>query len=105
MVLETGELEVPTRVAKTLTELTDEPRPEVALGLVLKDALEYRLGKVKEDISELRDKHDVVFSTFKKRWLAGEIPDHHSYPVEKDFWEWEGLVSRLAVLNRLKKWL
>ncbi len=105
MVLETGELEVPTQVAKTLTELTDEPRPEVALRLVLKDALEYRLGKVQESISNFRDKYDVAFSTFKKRWLAGEVPDRHSYPVEKDFWEWEGLVSRLAVLNRLKKWL
>lgn len=105
MVLKTGELEVPTQVARTLIELTDEPRPEVALGLVLKDALEYRLGKVQEDIAKLRDKYEVAFSTFRKRWLAGEIPDRHSYPVEKDFWEWEGLVSRLAVLNRLKKWL
>ena len=105
MVLETGELEVPTRVAKTLTELTDDPRPEVALGLVLKDALEFRLGKVQGGISKFRDKYEVAFSTFRKRWLAGEIPDRHSYPVEKDFWEWEGLVSRRAVLNRLKKWL
>lgn len=103
--LETDELQIPTQVAKTLTELTDEPRPEIALRLVLKDALEYRLGKVQEGISNFRDKYDIAFSTFKKKWLAGEIPNRYSYPIEKDFWEWEGLVSRLAVLNRLKKWL
>lgn len=102
---ETEEFQLPAQVAKTLTDLTDEPRPEVALRLVLKDALEYRLGDVQKGVSEFRDKYGMAFSTFKKRWLGGEISERYSYPIEKDFWEWEGLVSRLVVLNRLKKWL
>lgn len=105
MKLEAAEFQVPTQVAKTLTQLTDEPRLEIALRLVLKDALEHRLEKVQKGIFKFRNKYKVTFSTFKKRWLAGKVPNRHSYPVEKDFWEWEGLVSRLTVLDRLKKWL
>jgi hypothetical protein len=99
------DFQVPPQYAKTLTELTDEPRLEVALRLVLKDALEYRFEKVKEGLSQFRDKYGVAFPTFKKQWLTKKIPNRHSYPVERDYWEWEGLTSRLAVLNRLKKWL
>lgn len=96
---------LPTQVAKTLTQLTDEPRPEVALRLVVKDALKLRLGEVRRDIKRFKDKYGSEFSTFKKKWLEGKVADRYSHSVEKDFWEWEGLVSRLAVLNRLKKWV
>jgi len=105
MAVEVSELQIPPQFANTLTKLTDEPRLDVALRLVLKDALEYRLGKVQKSLLAFRNKYQVAFPTFKKRWLTGQIPNHHSYPVEKDFWEWEGLVSRFTVLNQLKKWL
>lgn len=100
-----SEFQIPTQIAKTLTELTDEPRPDVALRLVLKDALEYRLEQVQEGLEHYRQKYKISFSTFKKKWQADKIVKRHSYPVEKDYWEWEGLISRQAMLNSLKRWL
>jgi hypothetical protein len=43
-------LVLPKGTARALRDLTGEPRPDVALLLVLRDALAYRLGQIETDL-------------------------------------------------------
>lgn len=98
-------IRVPPKLADTLTQLTDEPRVEVALRMVMNDALTHRLTNIHSELKVFRKKYNLNFSDFKKKWKKGEIKDKYSYSVEQDYWEWEGLQSRAATLKRLQKWL
>lgn len=33
------------------------------------------------------------FAAFQQAWQEGRIPDGHSHPVEKDYWEWEAAIT------------
>ena len=85
---------IPKVNLKVLTELTGEPRFEVALSMTLRDALEHRLEKIKNTLDIFEGKYKMPFKNFKKLWEKEKIPDQYSYGKEQDFLEWEGLVTR-----------
>jgi asparagine synthetase A len=33
------------------------------------------------------------FEAFKQAWNEDQIPNKHSYEVERDYWEWEAAVT------------
>ena len=96
---------VPKVTLQALTELTGEPRFEVALTIALRDAVEHRLEKIEEAIRNYEEKYGLSFEQFQARGQNQEIPDQFSYRVESDYLEWEGLVSRKKKLEKIHQWL
>jgi hypothetical protein len=96
---------VPKVALKALTELTGEPRFDVALLITLRDAIEHRLEKINVAIQNYERKYDMSFEQFQARGEENNIPDQFSYEVEDDYLEWEGLVSRKEKLLKINQWL
>ncbi|MFO7633705.1 MAG: hypothetical protein R6W76_14270 [Caldilinea sp.] len=80
-------------VATILTTLTHEPRLEVAVTLAVKDWLQLRLSVIESQKQAFEEKYGMDFADFRAAWGAGEIADQYSYEVERDYWEWEGLLT------------
>ncbi len=92
---------IATNISKTLIEITGEPRIEIAILELLKDAIEHRIEKINAEIKNLEGKHLMSFEEFKNKFNSGTIPDSYTYSVETDYLEWEGLVNRLSKYNSL----
>lgn len=90
---------------RALTELTGEPRLDVALLIALQDAVEHRLGKIDEAIQEFEQKYGMRFEQFQARAREGKVPNQFSHEVESDYLEWEGLVSRKKKIEKIGQWL
>lgn len=88
-------------ISKTLLEITGEPRAEIAILELLKDAVEHRIEKIGAEIKKLEGKYLMTFEEFKDKFNSGKITDSYSYSVETDFLEWEGLINRLSKYNSL----
>lgn len=85
---------IPKAALRALTEITGEPRFDVALLIALKDALDYRLEKIDESIYQLEQKYGMSFAQFQSLGEERKIPDQFSLAVESDYFEWDGLISR-----------
>ncbi|QGA80932.1 hypothetical protein [Candidatus Nanohalobium constans] len=85
--------------AKLLKDVTGESRVDSAVRSTVRDAMIYRLGKVEDQIEGFEEKYGMSFEEFEDEWEDNNIDDKHSHEVEKDFWEWEGLVSRKKVIE------
>ena len=96
---------IPKVALRALTELTGEPRFDVALLIALRDTVEHRLEKIGEAIHEYERKYDMSFQQFLARGEDKGIPDQFSYEVESDYLEWDGLMSRKRKLERIRQWL
>jgi len=64
-----------------VSDLTQEPRLEVALPMAVKDW------------DTFQQRYGMDFAAFKQAWQQGQISDQHSYQVERDYWEWEATIS------------
>jgi hypothetical protein len=85
---------VSTNISKVLLDLTGEPRTELAIIEIMKDAVEHRIEKIEAELKAYEDKYGMPFEDFKRKFENEEISEAHSYEVETDYLEWEGLVSR-----------
>ena len=90
---------------KILKDLTGEDRLDAAVHMTLKDAVEHKLEKIEDGIKAFERKHGAKFNDFKKKWESGEIKGKYTRPIEKDFMEWEALLSRKKRLEKALKWL
>jgi len=98
-------VDIPKIALKVLTDLTGEPRFEVALWMALRDTLEHRLEKIAVECAMFEKKYGMDFAAFKQRWEVEQVPNQYAYDVEKDYLEWEGLVTRQAKLEETYQWL
>ena len=98
-------VDIPKIALKVLTDLTGEPRFEVALWMALRDTLEHRLEKIAVECAMFEKKYGMGFAAFKQRWEVEQVPNQYTYAVEKDYLEWEGLVTRQAKLEETYQWL
>ena len=80
-------------VYQVLSDLTGEPRLEVALPLAIKDWVRLKLKEARQQQDAFRQHYGMDFSAFKQAWQQGQIPNQHSYEVERDYWEWEAAVT------------
>ncbi len=96
---------IPKVALRALTELTGEPRLDVALLLTLQDAIEYRLEKINAAIKTYEQKYGTSFDQFQSRGQEESIPNQFSHEVESDYLEWDGLVSRKQKLKKIRQWL
>jgi hypothetical protein len=78
---------------RILSDLTQEPRREVALPLDMKDWIRLRLKEAREQRETFERRHGMEFQAFKQAWQEGSIENKHSYEVERDYWEWEAAVT------------
>lgn len=92
---------VSVNISKTLMDITGEPRPEIAILEILKDAVEYRIEKIEAELKRLEEKYHMTFEEFKEKFDREEIEEPYSYNVETDYLEWEGLISRLSKYRSL----
>ena len=96
---------IPKVALRALTELTGEPRADVALLIALKDAVERRLEIVEEAVHEFEQKYRMTFEQFQARGEEGKIPNQFSYEMESVYLEWDGLISRKKNLEKIGQWL
>jgi hypothetical protein len=86
-------------IYRILSDLTQEPRVEVALPLAIKDWVRLKLKETSEQLFESR--YGTDFAAFQKAWEQGQIADQHSYDVEHDYWEWEAVVTDEEQLRQM----
>jgi len=82
------------QLLKVLTDVTGEVKLESALRIVAQEAVVHRLERMAEQLHTLEQKYGTSFEEFDQRFQAGEIPNQHSFEVEQDYLEWEGLLCR-----------
>ncbi|HBY96402.1 MAG: hypothetical protein M5U01_08305 [Ardenticatenaceae bacterium] len=80
-------------IYQILTDLTQEPRWEVALPLAMKELVRLKLKEAREQREAFERRYGMEFDAFQQAWQAGRIADRHSYEVERDYWEWEAVVT------------
>ena len=97
--------QIPKQTKQMLTDITGEPRLDIAISMTLKDAAKYRLNEINKSISKLADKYKVDFGKFEKLWKEGKIKGKFSYDVEKDYLGWDALITRKNKLERILKWV
>ncbi len=47
----------------------------------------------------------MTFEQFQSRGRNGDLPDPTSYRTERDYFEWDGLITRRNKLNDILQWL
>jgi hypothetical protein len=90
------------QLLKVLMELTGEVNIDNALRAVARDAVNYRLQHIEERIRALEQKYGLPFEKFENLFQAGKIPNQHSYEVEQEYLEWEGLICRQQRLSEVR---
>lgn len=97
--------QISKQTKKILTDITGELHLEAAISMTLKDAAKYRLNEINKRIKRFYEKYRADFSKFERLWKEGKIKNKFSYDVEKDYIEWDSLVTRKDKLERILKWI
>lgn len=92
----------PKETARLLTELTGEPRPEVAMLIVLKDAIAHRLERIASEERLFEERYHSSFSDYKHRWETEDRSEDYSLETESDYLKWEALETRKARLENIQ---
>lgn len=98
-------LVLPKGTAQALRDLTGEPRPDVALLLVLRDALAYRLEQIETDLRAFEDKYGMTFDRYRQRWETKDRDEDYRWEAERDYLEWEALITQKRRLEDVYGWL
>ena len=88
-------------IYRVLTDLTQEPKLEVALSLAVKDLVRLRLKEALAQKATFEQRYGMDFDSFKQTWDANGIANKHSYEVERDYWEWEATVADAEHLQEM----
>lgn len=93
------------QLLKVITDFTGEIQLDSALRIVTQEAIAHRLEHLNERIRALEQKYGMCFAQFDVQFQAGNISHQHSYEVEQDYLEWEGLLCRQRRLQETGDWL
>lgn len=88
-------------IYRVLTDLTQEPRLEVALTLAVKDLVRLRLAEAQEHRKTFEQRYGMDFDSFRQAWSDERIADKYSYQVECDYREWEATITDEARLREM----
>jgi len=77
----------------------------VALVLILKDAIAYRLERIEKELRKFEEKYGMTFEEYKQRWESEEREEDYSWEAERDYLEWEALMTRKRRLEETYGWL
>lgn len=95
----------PKETARLLTELTGESHPDVAMMIILKDAIAHRLEQIASNEKNFESKYGVSFEEYKHRWEHEDRTGDYSLEAESDYLEWEALITRKTRLESMQAWL
>lgn len=87
---------------KILSRLTGEDRFDVALHLATKELVQLKLQVAQRRIEKFESQYGMDFEQFQQAWERGQIPNTHSYEVEKDYWEWEAALTDKKRLDEIQ---
>ena len=87
------EVAIPDARYRVVTQLTHQPEVETALTVAVKEWVKLRLQQVAAEREVFERKWGMDYAEFKRRWLDGLIPNPYSYAVEKDYFDWEAVVT------------
>ncbi len=93
------------QVLKALTDVTGEMTLDSAVRIVTRDAVEHRLENISDQIRAFEQKYGMPFPQFDAAFQARAIPNQHSFAIEQDYLEWEGLICRQRRLQEVQEWL
>ena len=96
---------IPKSTLRALTELTGQVELPPAILMTLKDAIKYRLAKIRTSIKSYEEKHKMNFEEFEARGQNGDLESSSSYQVEQDYFEWDSLIARKKKLKEILLWL
>jgi len=96
---------LPKRTEHALRELTGEARPDVALVLVMRDAVAYRIQRLDEGLTAFEAKYGMTWDAFRDRWQDETREQDYAWEAERDYLEWEGMVTRRQRLDDVYGWL
>ena len=105
MEVTTRELPISKFALRALVELTGQPQLDVAIMVMLRDAIERRLEKLNAALEAYEKKYGMPFREFEAQGRSGELPGRFSYEVEKDYFEWDSLVTRKRKLEEIYRCL
>ena len=91
------------QLLKVLIAVTGEAKLDSAVRIVAQEATAHRLERIEMQIHALEQKYGIAFEQFHERFQAGQIPNQHSYNVEQDYLEWEGLICRQKRLREAEE--
>lgn len=94
-------MNISPNMVKALTDITGEPRINLALHEIIRDAVEHRMERFQTQINDFEEKYKMSFDKFDQKFQANEIHDQFSYLVENDYLEWEGVISRYKRLKNI----
>jgi len=96
---------VPKSTLKALIEVTGQPELDVAILVMLRDAIEHRLEKIQASLRVYEERYGLAFGEFEAQGRSGKLPDRFSQAVEEDYFEWDSLVTRQRKLEEILQWL
>ena len=101
----TSTLVLPRGTARALRDLTGEPRPEAALLLVLRDAIAYRQAQIEAGLRAFEEKYGMAFEEYRQRWESEDQDEDYRWEAERDYLEWEALITQKHRLEDVYGWL
>jgi hypothetical protein len=96
---------LPKETVEALRDLTGESRPDVALLLVLRDAVAYRLEQIETELEAFEEKYSLSFDEYRQRWESEDRDEDYRWEAEQDYLEWEALITRRRRLEEANRWL
>ncbi|MBM3145041.1 MAG: hypothetical protein FJ010_08745 [Chloroflexi bacterium] len=96
---------MPKAVIKALFELTGQVEIGPAILITLKDAVEHRLDGIIAQIRSYERRYEMTFEQFEARGRSGDLQDCTSFETERDYFDWDGLITRQRKLSDILEWL
>jgi len=96
---------LPREMSKALTELTGEPRQDIALVLIMREYARHKLAEIEAAMKQFEQKYGMAFEAYKRIWETEEKEEDYTYEREQDFLEWEALATRYARLESSFAWM
>lgn len=96
---------VPKSALRALTELTGQVELGPAILMTLHDAIEHRLEAIDAGLRAYEQRYGMSFEDFQARGRNGDLTERFAYPVEQDYFDWDGLLARQQKLRDILQWL
>lgn len=94
---------VTEKTRKILKILTGESRLEIAISLVIRQLIQFRMKATQARITVFEQKYGMSFTDFEEACKTGKFENSHLYEVEKDDWEWDVAIVEIEDLTKYER--
>ena len=99
----TKSIVVTEKTRKILKILTGESRLDVAISLVIKQLIQFRMDATQARITVFEQTYGMSFTDFEEACKTGRLENSHLYEVEKDNWEWDIAIVEIEDLTKYER--